>query len=281
MFFGDEEVALNKGNNLLIIDWNNLLWRSYHAHASLSFAGHSTSCLYGTVTQLAKYLALFKPKHVVVTDDDPPYFRKELYSNFKAGRSKLDDETYNEFHKSKLDCIEFLKLLDIPLIKEKGLESDDLMASFVQEYHKQFDKIILLSNDDDLYQLLSYPNVLIQKSKILYSIKEFNEEFPGIYVEDFAKLTAMSGSHNGLPGLPGIGRVRASKILTTGGWGAVYSQNKETLDLFMRIIKLPFVEYKTPSLTQSSFNDRKTTQFLARFGIKFTQNMSNAFEVLN
>jgi DNA polymerase-1 len=241
MFFGKEETK-KKSNTLLIGDFNNILWRNWHAYSNLSFAGHSTACLFGLVSQLTKHASNFKPSQVIFTNDSPPYLRKEFFLNFKADRKKLEPEMYNEFNKSKSDCIAFLNLLNIPVLSEKGLEADDLIASLVRDYSDQFDSIVILSNDDDLYQLLNYPNVSIQRSKALYSLKEFKEEHQELEVSDYAKLTALSGSHNGVPGLPGIGPVRAKKIIVTGKWEEVYNLNKETLDLFLKLIKIPFTD---------------------------------------
>lgn len=282
MFFEAKKEFVEKSNTLMICDFNNILWRNFHAYSNLSFAGHSTACLYGLITQFTKFLPIFKPSHVIFTDDSPPYLRKDLFSNFKADRKKLDPEMYNEFNKSKADCINFLGLLNIPVLSEKGSESDDLVASLVRDYSGQFDSVVIFSNDNDLFQLLTYPNVLIQRSKVLYSLKEFKEEYQDLNITDYLKLTALSGSHNGVPGLPGIGPVRAKKILTTGKWEEVYNANKETLDLYLKLIKLPLTDdFKSPSLVTHSFNERDILNFLVRFGIKLTQNMIDSFQVLN
>lgn len=281
MFFGNEELR-KKENTLFLIDWNNLLWRSFHAHSNLSFGGHSTSCLYGVVTQLTKQLSIFKPSQIFVCDDSPPYLRSELFTNFKDGRSKLDPEMYNEFVKSKLDCADFLKLLNIPLVAVPGFEADDLIASMVRDYSSQFDKVVVFSNDDDLFQLLTYHNVVIQRSKVLYGINEFNTEYTHLDIKDWGKLTALAGSHNNLPGLPGIGPVKAKKILTTGKWEEVYNKNKEILDLYLRLVKIPFVDdYKSPPLVKSHYDERDILNFFTRFGITLTQNIRNSFELLN
>lgn len=280
MFFGNE--IRKKENTLFLIDWNNLLWRSWHAHSNLSFAGHSTACLYGVVTQLAKHISTFKPAHIFVCNDSPPYLRRELFTNFKSNRSKLEPDMFNEFNKSRLDCANFLNVLQIPLIESSGLEADDIIASFVRDYSGQFDKVVILSNDDDLFQLLTYPNVVIQRSKILYGINDFLMDYPELDVKDWGKLTSLSGTHNNIPGLPGIGPVRAKKIITGGKWEEVYSQNKELLDLYLKLVKLPFNDdFKSPPLVKHIYSERQVLNFLVRFGVNLTQNMCDSFALLN
>jgi DNA polymerase-1 len=282
MFFDDETEIKKNGHTLLLIDWNNLLWKSFHAHSTLLFAGHSTASLYGVVTQLAKHISGFKPSNIIVCNDSPPYIRRESYNNFKDNRTKLDPDVHSEFTRSRTDCESFLGLLNIPLIGSPGLEADDIIASFVRDYTNQFDKIVILSNDDDLFQLLTYPNVVIQRSKVLYGIKEFTEEHSPLSIQDWGKLTALAGSHNNLPGLPGIGPVKGKKILTSGKWEEVYNQNKETLDLFLKLIKIPFTDdFISPPLVKHSSNERQILKFLVRFGIKLTQNMCDSFALLN
>jgi len=280
MFFGNE--IKKKENTLFLIDWNNLLWKSFHAHSNLSFAGHSTACLFGVVSQLTKHISAFKPAHIFVCNDFPPYKRRELFTNFKTNRSKLEPDMFNEFNKSKLDCANFLNVLNIPLIESPGLEADDIIASLVRDYSGQFDRIVILSNDDDLFQLLTYPNVVIQRSKVLYDINMFNAEYTPLDIKDYDKLTALRGTHNNIPGLPGIGPVKAKKILTTGKWEEVYSQNKEILDLYLKLVKLPFNDdFKSPPLVKHSYNERQVLNFLRVFGINLTQNMIDSLQLLN
>lgn len=282
MFFEEKKEIRKKENILLLVDFNNQLWRSWYAYSNLSFGGHSTACLFGIVTILAKYLSIFNPSYVVFADDSPPYLRREFFTDFKDNRSKLDPTMYNEFNKSRTDCADFLNVLNIPMVSEPGWEADDVIASLTRDYSGQLDKIVVLSNDDDLFQLLTYPNVVIQRSKVLYDLNAFNNEYAPLDIKDWVKLTALTGSHNNIPGLPGIGPVRAKKILTTGKWEEVYLQNKETLDLYLKLIKIPFMDdFKSPPLTKSSFNERQLLKFLVRFGIKLTQNMSDAFDGLN
>ncbi len=281
MFF-EEKPVTKKDKTLLLVDWNNLLWRAWHAYSNLSFGGYSTACLFGVVTLLAKNISTFYPSHIFVCNDSPPYRRREFFTDFKDNRSKLEPEMYNQFNKSRADCADFLNILNIPLISEPGLEADDVIASLTRDYSGTFDKIVIMSNDDDLFQLLTYPNVVIQRSKVLYDLNAFNNEYAPLDIKDYGKLTALKGSHNNIPGLPNIGPVKAKKILTTGKWEEVYSQNKETLDLYLKLIKIPFTDdFKSPPLVKSSFNERQLLMFLVRFGIKLTQNMSDAFDSLN
>jgi DNA polymerase-1 len=281
MFFGEAKPTPRE-KVLLIVDFNNLLWRVHYSYSSLSFGGRATGCLYGIVSQLVKYISTFKPSHIIFTDDSPPYLRKELFPNLKAGRVKLGFKDLEEFKTSKLDCIAFLNLINVPVLAEKGLESDDLIASLVVEYSDKMDKVIILSNDSDLHQILYFDNVFIQKSKVLYGIKEFKEEYLDLDINDYIKHTALSGSHNGVPGLPGIGPVKAKKILTDGKWEEVYSQNKEILDLYLKLVKLPFNDdFKSPPLVKHSYNERQVLNFLRVFGINLTQNMIDSLQLLN
>lgn len=283
MFFETE--LTNKERILLLIDFNNILHRAFHAYDNLSFSGKSTACLYGVIITLAKTIPIFNPNYIIVCDDFPPYLRRQLLPEFKNDRPKADPERVNEFNESKADCEKFLDLLNIPIVKSEGLEADDIIASFVRDHHNDsFDKIVIMSNDDDLFQLLTYPKVVLQRSKNLYDLKAFKEEYPDMKIEDWAKFTALAGSHNNVPHLAGIGKVKGAKILISGKWDEVYAQHKEELDLYLKLIRLPlFDTFRSPfpPWKKSHFDERLVMNYFRFFGITMTQSMCNSFELLN
>ena len=75
-------------SNALLIDYNNLLWRSIAVNGNLSFEGTFTGGLYGFVRQLCVYLRDSKPRNVAVVADSPPYLRKQEFDGYKGDRAE-------------------------------------------------------------------------------------------------------------------------------------------------------------------------------------------------
>ena len=87
---------------LIMIDGNNLLFRSYYATAySGNFMKNSknfpTNAIYGLVNMINKILDEEKPNYVIVAFDRGKTFRHEKYDNYKGGRIETPDELKKQF----------------------------------------------------------------------------------------------------------------------------------------------------------------------------------------
>ena len=87
---------------LIMIDGNNLLFRSYYATAySGNFMKNSknfpTNAIYGLVNMINKILEEEKPNYVIVAFDRGKTFRHEKYENYKGGRIETPDELKKKF----------------------------------------------------------------------------------------------------------------------------------------------------------------------------------------
>ena len=91
---------------LIMIDGNNLLFRSYYATAySGNFMKNSknfpTNAIYGLVNMINKILDEEKPNYVIVAFDRGKTFRHEKYDNYKGGRIETPDELKKKFSNRK------------------------------------------------------------------------------------------------------------------------------------------------------------------------------------
>lgn len=270
---------------LMLLDFNNILRRSYHAHSSLSFAGLSTGGIFGFINQLCKHVNLYRPQWVMICSDHPPYKRKEVFKAYKEDRKKVKAEPgqYRDLADNRKLVLEFLELLNLPFWEEPGYEADDLMGFIVQKHRTAFDSIILVSNDDDLFQLLQYPQVSLQRGKgDVYTKETFEAEYK-MDPEDWVMIVALQGSHNGVPGIEGVGPVKAAKIISSRqSWNKIYSDHKDELDLYMKLARLPYdTELEMPVLRQPArYRERRMSAFFTRLGITMTQIHRDAFERL-
>ena len=203
---------------IILVDGNNLLYRSYYATAYNGNFMHNsknfpTNALYGFVNMMNKIITEEKPVYIVVAFDKGKTFRHEKYKDYKAGRM----ETPNEL---KLQIPYSRKLLDAMGIKYYELdnyEADDILGTFAR-YCDENDKVeaTIISSDHDLLQLIS-PSVemkmLKTKDYIRYNKETFIKDY-GIEPIKIIDLKSLQGdTSDNIPGVKGIGEKTALKLL--------------------------------------------------------------------
>ena len=268
-------------NNLLLFDFNNLLFKAIAVHPGFEYNDIYTGGVYGFINQICKYITEFEPRNVVVCSDNLPYLRKGIYPDYKSGRKKRSPEEYAMIQESRKMCEEFLDIIGIQLWSKKGFEADDLMYIVSEAYSYSFDKIVVVSNDDDLFQLFKIDyNIYLQRSKVLYGMVDFKNEYPDININDWCQIKALSGSHNAVPGIKGIGIKKAIGIIKDSIKLKEYKEKYEELDLYLKLVTLPYRNCKAVSLSDFDFNRRHVSNFLSKYRITTTHSMEKAFEIL-
>ena len=203
---------------LILVDGNNLLFRSYYATAyngnfMKNSKGFPTNALYGFINMINKIITEEKPEYMIVAFDKGKTFRHEKYKDYKAGRIETPDELKKQFPKAK----ELLTLMGIKYYEIDNYEADDIIGTFAKYCDEEPDFIgTIISSDKDLLQLISSDveiKLLKQKDYIRYNEKSFKEEW-GIDPINIIDLKALMGdSSDNIPGVKGIGEKGALKLL--------------------------------------------------------------------
>ena len=207
---------------IILIDGNNLIFRSYYATAYSgnllkNSKGMPTNALYGFVNMINKIIADENPTYMAVAFDIGKNFRKEKYDFYKEGRKKTPDE----LHMQEPYARRLLHAMGIPYFELCPYEADDIigtLANMVME-DKSFVGTII-SSDRDLLQLIS-PEVemklLKQKDFIRYNKETFTLDY-GIDPIKIIDLKALAGdASDNIPGVKGIGEKTALNLLQTYG----------------------------------------------------------------
>lgn len=84
---------------LILVDGNNLMFRSYYATAyngnlMKNSKGFPTNALYGFVSMINKIMAEEKPIYMAVAFDIGKNFRKQEYDFYKEGRVATPEELF-------------------------------------------------------------------------------------------------------------------------------------------------------------------------------------------
>ena len=206
---------------LLIVDGNNIAHRVRYKF-SLSNAGVDVSVTYGFLQVLMSYMRKFTPSAVIVAwDGGLPPFRREKVPSYKANRKHGadDPQEWEDFLRQMNEVRTVsLPLMGVLSFSVRGVEADDLI------YHAAvmapgYDRVIVVSADDDLLQCTRLPNTVIfnpNKKRLLdedYITKEF-----GIEPDNFVHWRALQGdSSDNIKGVPGIGPKTATALFKEFG----------------------------------------------------------------
>lgn len=207
---------------VILIDGNNILFRSYYATAysgntMKNSKGFPTNGLYGLVNMLNKIINEENPTYIMVAFDKGKTFRHEKYTDYKGGRMATPDELKMQFPVAK----ELVKAMGINYYEIDNYEADDIIGTFAEKCNnnKDFDAVII-SSDKDLLQLIT-DEVEVKLLKTSGSIRMTREEFIntyGIEPKRMVDLKALMGdASDNIPGVKGIGEKTAISLLKEYG----------------------------------------------------------------
>lgn len=202
----------------ILIDGNNLLFRSYYATAysgnvMKNSKGVPTNALFGFVNMMNKIINEEKPEYIMVAFDKGKNFRHEKYNDYKAGRIETPKELTEQFPIAK----KILEYMGIVSLEIDNYEADDIIGTFAKmaDLDKGYDATII-SSDKDLLQLISDDvdvKLLKQKDHIMMNQTTFFETY-GIKPIRIIDLKALEGDKSdNIPGVKGIGEKTALNLL--------------------------------------------------------------------
>ncbi|MBR6112959.1 MAG: DNA polymerase I, partial [Bacilli bacterium] len=203
---------------IILVDGNNLLFRSYYATAyngnfMKNSKGFPTNGLFGFTNMINKIVLEEKPVYMIVAFDKGKTFRHEKYSEYKGGRIETPLELKQQFPVAK----ELLTCMGIKYYEIDNYEADDIIGTFAEYCNKDSNYVgTIISSDKDLLQLISSDvdiKLLKQKDYVRYNEQSFTKEW-GIEPKKVVDLKALMGDpSDNIPGVKGIGEKTALKLL--------------------------------------------------------------------
>lgn len=204
--------------NLLIIDANAIIHRSFHALPPLTGPdGQSTGALYGLANTLLKILRDQTPDFIAAAFDRPePTFRKIAFKEYKAHRPPAAAELIEQI----IAAHRLFQNFSIPAFECAGYEGDDIIGLMVKLFRQEQNlKITILTGDLDTLQLVENDKIVVQiLGKKISEIKVYNEaavmERYCLRPDQLPDYKALVGdSSDNIPGIQGIGPKTASQLL--------------------------------------------------------------------
>jgi DNA polymerase-1 len=209
-----------RAQTVYLIDGSAQLHRAYFAIKGLATTrGLPTNAVYGFTTMLRKLYEDEEPEWVAISFDLPgATFRHTQYTEYKATRRRMDDDLAVQLPYVSRVCEVFgLPRLDVP-----GFEADDVIATLSRQAVERGLKVVVVSGDKDLLQLVSDDVLVISPGRegapsVFYDRKMVEEKW-GVPPERVVDVLALVGdSVDNVPGVAGIGEKGARDLVREFG----------------------------------------------------------------
>lgn len=198
---------------LLLIDATAYLFRAYHVMKELrTKAGRPSGAIFGTLNMLRTLRRRHPDAHIACVLDAPGRtFRHEMYAAYKATRPPTPPEIKEQIE----GLCDFLKAWGLPLLREPGVEADDVIATYARQGAQAGMEVIIASSDKDLMQLVEDGRIQLydgMKEKV-YDSKAVQEKYgvPPAQMGDY--LALMGDTSDNIPGVMKVGPKTAAKWL--------------------------------------------------------------------
>jgi DNA polymerase-1 len=254
---------------IYVIDGSAYIYRAYHAIAPLSnSSGVPTHAVLGFVNMVNRLLREKSPKYLAIAfDSKGPVFRHEIYREYKANRPPMPEDLRPQIPY----IMDFVRAARILRFEQPEVEADDLIASITRKFTSQGHRVVIVSGDKDLLQLVSERTVMWDPMKD----KEMNvEEIRDKYCVETGQLldyfALVGDSSDNVPGIPGVGPKTARKLI--GSFGSLDGLYQNVSSLKASKMKEKIIENKEMAYLSRQLirlrNDVAIPQELSDFAIR-------------
>ncbi len=194
-----------------VLDGSGFLFRAYYSLPKiLDKNWNEAGAIFGFFRMLLKLLHQKPDNFIVVFDPGTKTVREKEFKEYKQNRPEIDEGFKQQIPK----IIDILKRsgFDVEIIPD--YEADDVISSLVNTI-KDKDKVVVVSSDKDLKQLIQ-PNVEFLEPKKMEYVDEnkFKEEYWFEPEGMLLYLSLLGDNSDNIPGVKGIGKVTASSIVS-------------------------------------------------------------------
>lgn len=253
----------------LIIDGHNFLFRGYYGVPPEAKRPDGTpiNAVYGFFSLLRYTQREINSGYMVVMFDSETSIdqKRIVRPEYKANRPLDNSLVYAQLPLIKKS----LNLLGITWIESKNFEADDLIGTYAEMFSQQNIQSYIASSDCDFMQLVSEKVLVVRGrhgSVDIYDISKVLDNF-GVSPDQYLDYLALVGdSSDNIKGIKGIGRKRASELL---------SQHEDIKSIYKsigslsEILKRLLSGHESFLIDQKEFLEiKKNLEFTRKFKIK-------------
>jgi ribonuclease HI len=233
-----------------LVDASPYIFRAFHTlpETIRDPEGRPTNAVHGFVDFLLKLIREESVTHLAVCFDFDlvKSFRQAIFPEYKANRPAPPAPLVSQLG----PCREAAEAIGARAFIADGYEADDLIATLVR---KLAAPAVIVSGDKDLAQLVTDEVSLLDFAREeRYGPREVTDKF-GVRPDQIADLLALAGdATDNVPGVPGIGRKTAAKLLREFNalegidWGGLRGTAARGRDAALLSKRLTLVAYDAP-----------------------------------
>lgn len=240
--------------SVYLIDGSSYIFRAFFALPPLAnSAGLPTHAVYGFTSMTLKFINQYRPEYLaVVLDAGRETFRNEIYQAYKENRPEAPPQLIPQFPYIR----KVLEALNLPLLEMRGYEADDIIATLTNTFSSQGIKVVVVSSDKDLMQLVTDGVRLLDSAKGKWiGYEEIKQKF-GVEPRRVVEVMGLMGdSVDNIPGVKGIGEKTATALI----------QKYQTLEnLFEHLDEVETMGLKGAPRIRKALAEGKESAFLSR-----------------
>ena len=243
-------------DRVCLVDASLYIFRSWHALPPdwRDREGWPTHAAQGFASFLLQMLEHTRPQYLAVCFDQAlgSGYRNEIYRAYKANREPADEALVRQF----AHCQSIARHLGISTHVDQRYEADDLIGSLAKVARDQGHRVLVISADKDLTQLLHEGDEQWDYGRDLrYDTHSVEQRF-GVRPEQMVDLLALAGDPiDNIPGVRGVGQVSAARLLKHFG----------TLDeLYRRVTEVGQLSLRGAKSLQAKLVEQREQAYLSR-----------------
>jgi DNA ligase (NAD+) len=216
-------------HTLLLIDTSSYIHRTYHGYKHFdplkNIDGKPFWVPYGVIKKFQELINYYKPDYVISCEDtrDNAFLRRKIYPLYKDDRigKGSNDELSIQF----ADAAYAISCMGITQLAINGYEADDVIAALVRKFKSSGLRIIIVTGDKDLSQLVDSKTdveVHLNNGKgngpLKYEELMTEDDVVQKYGVDPIRIPDLFGligdKTDGIPGVPGMHKTIAPMLLS-------------------------------------------------------------------
>jgi DNA polymerase-1 len=216
--------------------------------------GNPVNAVHGFARFLSDLLQRESPRRIAVAFDESleQSYRNEIYPAYKANREPAPDELRRQFAL----CREVVDSLGVAQYGSSRYEADDIIGTLATRAQASGVPVTIVSRDKDLTQLITRSDTYWDAiADVRYGYDDIEERF-GVIPERMADFLALMGDAvDNIPGVPGVGRKTAQKLL----------KHFDTLPgVFENLEHVPKLKFRGAAFVAESLREHREAAFMSQ-----------------